>query len=176
MPGSSLKVLREDGSLWLQYSSASKSVPEMWFMSGWGASAEWNVASCAMEIADDHYEPYSWQNWGSKFHQWWDKVREFNGLGTWTSCADETKSCHFTGTRVVRYQGFWTGHQNWKGSTINGYVDKTMSGPVLCKHGGGRFDPDPTLGLPKKCFLRPSSGNWVERPCHFADVSKCTFF
>ena len=41
--GSSLKVLKEDGSIWLEYDSASQAVSEVWFKTGWGSSGQWSA-------------------------------------------------------------------------------------------------------------------------------------
>ena len=41
--GSNLKVLKEDGSTWLEYNSASQVVSEVWFMTGWGATGQWSA-------------------------------------------------------------------------------------------------------------------------------------
>ena len=41
--GSSLKVLKGDGSTLLEYDSASQAVSEVWFMTGWGTTGQWSA-------------------------------------------------------------------------------------------------------------------------------------
>jgi len=47
--GSTLKVLRGDGSTLLEYASASTAVSEVWLMTGWGSSGEWTATVGGVE-------------------------------------------------------------------------------------------------------------------------------